>query len=627
MPRFCWFVVLLCWAQMAAGQNLVPNPSFEEHTQKPDSLDQWAYCKDWFSTKKRNPDHNPDYYHRYGQGDAKPGSIPYAYCYPDVDGDAMVGITSIDHRIDGAFRKPRYEYLYCKLKEPLIPGATYEASYWVSRGDADIQAGLWDYGLGMEFMVQKPVQKAFSHFPTEFSYPQVSHAYLGTSTQEPDIGQWKHIRVRYTAIAPFQYAVIGSFHWADASSCKEDCYAYSFIDDVSVVMVEGPTVEIAAADTICKGDSITLKGIKTHKYEWARLSDPSTIISQSSTLTLAPEQSTAYLLYGSFGVDTHFVEVVDVTDSFRLFPDTVACYDTKGLELGADAVAGAKYLWSPGGETTSRIVARTPGSYELRVALKGCELTSGTFELVDLTSGLSLPDSVYLCEDSFVVLENESLLDPDASRFWWPSGASTETLQARRSGTYVLTLRRGDCAAFDTTEVLSTPPLSVQLGDDYSLCEKNKESLRLNAGKGFESYRWFPTGDSSHFITVQKVGAYYVVVADAYGCKADDETVIRSECPYPMTLFFPNAFSPNGDLVNDAFEVKGEHVASYTLKVFNRWGQCLYTSTALSEAWDGSFKGIICQDDAYFYTCSVMGPDEKGKNRMRMFSGYIHLKK
>lgn len=58
-----------------------------------------------------------------------------------------------------------------------------------------------------------------------------------------------------------------------------------------------------------------------------------------------------------------------------------------------------------------------------------------------------------------------------------------------------------------------------------------------------------------------------------------------------MTVFVPTAFTPNGDGVNDHFQVKGEGVKSFTITIYNRWGERVFTSNDISETWDGKFHG------------------------------------
>lgn len=72
--------------------------------------------------------------------------------------------------------------------------------------------------------------------------------------------------------------------------------------------------------------------------------------------------------------------------------------------------------------------------------------------------------------------------------------------------------------------------------------------------------------------------------------------------PY-FTLYIPNAFSPNGDGVNDVFTAKGMFVCSFGMYIFDRWGMELYYTNDINQGWDGTVNGgnVLCQEDTYVY--------------------------
>ena len=72
-----------------------------------------------------------------------------------------------------------------------------------------------------------------------------------------------------------------------------------------------------------------------------------------------------------------------------------------------------------------------------------------------------------------------------------------------------------------------------------------------------------------------------------------------SECTY--SLFFPNAFTPNGDGLNDTFHPVGNEVPDYSMNIFNRWGELVFETTTMEPGWDGTFKGKQCEPDTYGY--------------------------
>ncbi len=75
-------------------------------------------------------------------------------------------------------------------------------------------------------------------------------------------------------------------------------------------------------------------------------------------------------------------------------------------------------------------------------------------------------------------------------------------------------------------------------------------------------------------------------------------------------LKMPNAFTPNGDGINDIYKVK-EHksIVEFHAYIFNRWGQKLYDWTDIDGGWDGTFHGTDVKDGVYFVVVKARGAD------------------
>lgn len=76
-------------------------------------------------------------------------------------------------------------------------------------------------------------------------------------------------------------------------------------------------------------------------------------------------------------------------------------------------------------------------------------------------------------------------------------------------------------------------------------------------------------------------------------------------------VFYPNAFTPNGDDLNDSFHVKGQFIAVFEMKVFNRWGELMFTSDDPAVGWDGSFRGNSMPEGTYVFVAKIT--DQAGR--------------
>jgi gliding motility-associated-like protein len=107
--------------------------------------------------------------------------------------------------------------------------------------------------------------------------------------------------------------------------------------------------------------------------------------------------------------------------------------------------------------------------------------------------------------------------------------------------------------------------------------------------------------------TYEEPDAYWVILymTTAEGCVAVDSVRTR---PPSGTIYFPNAFTPNGDGYNDTFGGAGVLIDKYELLVFDRWGRVLFESTDMTVRWNGrSSDGEEVMDGVYQYRYRVSG--------------------
>ncbi len=102
------------------------------------------------------------------------------------------------------------------------------------------------------------------------------------------------------------------------------------------------------------------------------------------------------------------------------------------------------------------------------------------------------------------------------------------------------------------------------------------------------------------------------------------DTIIAYLQPQEYVYWVPNAFTPNGDGINDVFMPVGNviELSSYDLQIFDRWGQLLFESRDPGIGWDGSIGGKIMPDGVYVYRANVVDAIEG--DRYELF-GHVTL--
>jgi gliding motility-associated-like protein len=120
------------------------------------------------------------------------------------------------------------------------------------------------------------------------------------------------------------------------------------------------------------------------------------------------------------------------------------------------------------------------------------------------------------------------------------------------------------------------------------------------------------------------VGAYYYV--DDVSVMFCEDTIQPPPPPPPVQvslLTTYNAFSPNGDGVNDLFLTKNQNLTYYRLTIFNRWGNKLFETTDPQAGWNGTYQGGEVPEGTYFYLLEAIGIDQKEY----LLKGYISLRR
>jgi gliding motility-associated-like protein len=142
---------------------------------------------------------------------------------------------------------------------------------------------------------------------------------------------------------------------------------------------------------------------------------------------------------------------------------------------------------------------------------------------------------------------------------------------------------------------------------------KYGKSVVLNVFGGTQYY-WTPLAGLSNANNVSPTASplvtttYRVVGVGTNGCRGEDS--VRITLDYKAPISVPNAFSPNGDGRNDIFRLLGVSFQTLTeFRVFNRWGQEVFSTQDINGGWDGTFNGKPAEMGTYNYIIRVGYPD------------------
>ncbi len=214
------------------------------------------------------------------------------------------------------------------------------------------------------------------------------------------------------------------------------------------------------------------------------------------------------------------------------------------------------------------------------------------------TPSVSLGNDTILCTGSTILLDAGS----DGTNYNWSTGNTTNQITIIDSSTYWVEVSNWNCFASDTINISKTISPSIVLGKDTIICS-SKTIILIGIANADVNYLW-STGETSSQITVSDSGTYWLMATSISGCgnDADSITIGMQDCD--SYFYIPNTFSPNSDGKNDFFIPKGIGVENFSMEIFDRWGQSIFSSTSLNDAWDGKLNSQELMMGVYVYKIS-----------------------
>jgi len=416
-------------------------------------------------------------------------------------------------------------------------------------------------------------------------------------------------------ILPLQSPVAAAgYRWSDGSNGEQlevsDPGAYwvdvtlngcTERDSIEVRYLPLPAVDLGQDRTLCEGETVVLDGLARNgadRYLW---SDSTTV----STLTVAEPGGTFWLeteLDGCRRRDSIEVRYVIIPDT-ELGGDTVLCErETLRLDI---TLPNASYQWQDGSGTPSYTI-REEGLYWGQVQVEQCTDRDSLYVRYKPRPQLEIGRDSLLCEGDVYELN----LATNGESFAWQDGSTDPSYPVNQTGLYWATATLDGCSAGDSVLVEFQGRLEIDLGPDTTIC--SDVSYRLDPGFRGESYRW-QNGSIEATMMVTEAGLYSVEIVDGACVLRDEVLVEKRECTY-FTYYIPNAFSPNGDGVNDLLQVNFPpemQVLRFEASIFDRWGNLLYQSEDQQMNWDGTFRSQALPSGIYVYIIKLDYIDDR----------------
>jgi gliding motility-associated-like protein len=281
------------------------------------------------------------------------------------------------------------------------------------------------------------------------------------------------------------------------------------------------------------------------------------------------------------------------------------------------------YYWDFGDGSTSTDTTPTHsftsiGTYEVLLISSdptSCNLADSIIKTITIDENTYQElDSLFICLGDSVLLEAPTV--DGYSYQWYPNEGIANSLESTTYASptdsimYYFIGQSDNC--YDTvSQYVSVKDVLLDYEPSAEIC--GLPILLSVQATNTTLIEWSVNADFTNSLQqdslpVSSVGTYYLRGTE-YGCSksASIDVKLGEECCSEDNILIPNAFTPNGDLLNEKFRIKDELniVQDMELYIFNRWGQKVFFSDNKSQSWDGYFKGELQPSSVFDYHVNI----------------------
>lgn len=397
-------------------------------------------------------------------------------------------------------------------------------------------------------------------------------------------------------------------------------------DTIGVFFTREPNLDLGLNHTLCQGERLTLSAASENAtYQWY-LNGSLLSETQSQIPVIAPGGVyVATIDVAGCGIYSDTVTInfnSYAAPPFNLGPDTLLC-PKEIFNLTAHVNGATAFLWSSKGldindivnyniDRDSTITINQQGRYWAFVTVAGqCEAVDTMIVRYRGDKQLNFNDTA-ICQGNTLVLD----ADFGTGNYKWESippqrddqnNTNQSTYFIYKPGFYAVTATVGHCVFKDSLNVVFNDTLKLALLKDTTLCRGEPYFIKPTANT--PDYVW-QDGTVGGTFSATATGLYRITAQNGCGRDTADMNIVFENCP--CALLLPNAFTPNGDGLNDNFRpLHACDMQDYTMTIFNRYGEKIYFSKDPLQGWDGKIKGTVLNSGAYVWMVSYTKTSNK----------------
>lgn len=395
-----------------------------------------------------------------------------------------------------------------------------------------------------------------------------------------------------------------SLNSAGVFSCNISNVCGNASESVTVTIGTLPSTTASATQTLlCSGQTATLSTSGSGAYLWSNgATTQTTSVSNPGVYTVTLTNSCGSAM-SSVTINVQASPTVAISAS----SPTICSGQTSTI----NAISNAdNYLWSTGSFTNTTVV-NTPGVVTVTVSNSCGAATASTTVVSNILPILNLTSSsTTICPNETATLS----VTGGSAPYTWSNTSNTSSVVTTNGGTVTVS-NTNACGTATAIIIVNVENLNASISANPVSGYSSLTVSFTNNSTNATTYLWdFGNGNVANTQTVtdqiyNNSGVYtaYLTVTNGLCMDIDSLTITVSE--EEPTLYVPNAFTPNGDSINDIFWIGATNIKEFHIIIFDRWGLKLFESSDLLDSWTGKVNGKEVPDGCYFYLVNARGID------------------
>jgi len=395
-----------------------------------------------------------------------------------------------------------------------------------------------------------------------------------------------------------------TMYFTRPESCMEDSIStFLNINDISVQITPNNP-------QICTGNSIVLNGSGASTYSWSTGDS-------TASITVTPNATTTYTVTGTNAGCTGTATIsvtVNPLPTVSIDPSQLSiCIGSSTTLIANSDIPVTSFVWSnnfTGNNIT--IAPSTSTTYSVTgTTNEGCTGTAEVTITVHPLPTIHYTTTQSHCgqSDGNIITNVTGGIPPYV--YQWSNGANSGNLNNISAGNYNLTvIDANGCSSSISITLTEAPMPQANFAPKPQITTIEDPIIYFeNYSTGASFYEWdFGDGnistEYSPTYSYTNPGEYHVIllVSDEYGCvdTVGANIIIKEEA---STFYIPNAFTPNGNDLNELFNIKGTNINpnTFEMRIYDRWGKQLFYTIDINQGWDGTFNGQLVKSDSYVY--------------------------